>query len=127
MRRAALIILALAAAPPGAALAAPPRLSHDHSSPSIKSTYGSGSFGRWAVDAFGLPAYRYTIDEDTAPHARQAELNGDTDAWHQLGNDHVVANAYNHGYVQLWSQDRRYQWANLFQPERNHFAGGYGY
>jgi hypothetical protein len=79
------------------------------------------------VDRFGLPTYRYTTDEDTAARAKQPELNGSTDAWHQLGNDHIVANAYNHGYVQLWSQDRRYQWANLFQANRNHFAGGFGW
>jgi hypothetical protein len=129
MRRATCLALAafavLGSAP--ALAAAPPRLSHDHSRPRIGSTYGSGSFGRWHADRFGLPAYSYTIDEDTAAQAKQPELNGSTDAWHQLGNDHIVANAYNHGYTQLWSQDRRYQWANLFQPERNHFAGGFGW
>jgi hypothetical protein len=128
VRRAASIALLLSVAFPGlAGASAPPRLSKDPSRPSISSTYGSGSFGTWFPDEFGLPAYRYTIDEDTAPQAKQPELNGKTDAWSQIGNDHIVANAYNHGYVQLWSQDRRYQWANLFQPERNHFAGGYGY
>ena len=79
------------------------------------------------VDGFGLPRYRYTIDEETAAQARQPELNGATDAWHQLGNDHIVANAYNHGYVQLWSQDRRYQWANHYEAGAGHYAGGYGY
>jgi hypothetical protein len=29
--------------------------------------------------------------------------------------------------VQLWSQDRRYQWANKFDATQNHFSGGYGY
>ncbi|MEA2421068.1 MAG: cellobiose phosphorylase, partial [Thermoleophilaceae bacterium] len=114
-------LLALAVSGPALA-AAPPRLSRDHSRTNIASTYGSGSFGTWFADRFGLPAYRYSIDENTDPHAKQAELNGNTAAWSQLGNDHIVANAYNHGYVQLWSQDRRYQWANLYQPERNHFA-----
>jgi hypothetical protein len=124
---AGLLALVLALGLAATALAAPPRLSHDSGRADISSTYGSGSYGTWMVDRFGLPAYRYAIDEDTAPQAKQPELNGRTDAWHQLGNDHIVANAYNHGYVQLWSQDRRYQWANLFQPERNHFTGGYGY
>jgi hypothetical protein len=119
------LVLGLALATPAAA--APPLLSHQHARADISSTFGSGSFGSWMVDRFGLPAYRYDIDEATAPQAKQPELNGSTDAWHQLGNDHIVANAYNHGYVQLWSQDRRYQWVNLSQPERNHFAGGYGY
>jgi hypothetical protein len=128
MRRSTpLLALALAIGVAVPAAAAPPRLSGDHAGSNISSTYGSGAFGRWFVDRFRLPAYRYAVNEDTTPYARQPELNGRTDAWHQLGNDHIVANAYNHGYVQLWSQDRRYQWANQFQPDRNHLAGGYGY
>ncbi|MEA2469337.1 MAG: cellobiose phosphorylase, partial [Thermoleophilaceae bacterium] len=130
MRRAACLLAAIAVSASASAPAfasAPPRLSRDHSRPNIGSAYGSGSFGKWMVDRFGLPTYRYTTDEDTAARAKQPELNGSTDAWHQLGNDHIVANAYNHGYVQLWSQDRRYQWANLFQANRNHFAGGFGW
>src|SRR3954452_4603587 len=126
-RGTALVVLALAFSAAVPASAAPPRLSRDHARSNISSTYGSGAFGRWFVDRFRLPAYRYDVNEDTTPFAQQPELNGSTAAWHQLGNDHIVANGYNHGYVQLWSQDRRYQWANQFQPERNHFAGGYGY
>ena len=93
----------------------------------ISSTVGSGSFGTWQVDPFGLPSYRYRIDELRSPIARQPELGGSTDAWHQLGNDHIVADAYNHGYVQLWSQDRRYEWTNRYDPAALHFGGGYGY
>ena len=26
-------------------------------------TYGSGHFGEWITDRFGLPAYRYTCDQ----------------------------------------------------------------
>jgi hypothetical protein len=90
-------------------------------------SYGDGHFGGWHVAPGGLPAYRYTIDEEHDPRARQPELGGSTDAWHQLGNDHIVANAYNHGYVQLWSQDRRYQWVNRYDAASGHYAGGYGY
>ncbi len=93
----------------------------------IASTAGSGDFGRWQVDRFGLPSYRYRIDEEHNPLARQPELGGSTDAQHQIGNDHVVAAAYNHGYVQLWSQDRRYQWTNRYDPAHRHYAGGFGY
>src|SRR5688572_32420306 len=49
----------------------------------IDSTSGSGAFGRWAVDGAGLPMYRYTLDQARAPFARQPELLGRTDAWHQ--------------------------------------------
>jgi hypothetical protein len=110
-----------------AAGAAPAPLSADRTPAEIASSYGSGNFGRWIVDRFGLPAYRYEIDEAKNPIAKQPELAGNTDAWSQLGNDHVVANAYNHGYVQLWSQDRLYQWMNFYDASRDHFAGGFGW
>ena len=64
---------------------------------------------------YGLPAYRYDIDELTNPIAQQPELSGNVNAWSQVGNDHVVADAFNHGYVQLWSQDRLYQWTELLR------------
>ena len=87
-------------------------------------------FGRWFVDRFGLPAYRYRIDEARDPRARRSELEDvadPTDAWSQLGNDHVVANAYNHGYTQLWSQDRVYEWVNRYSAADGQYAGGFGY
>ena len=93
----------------------------------MASTYGSGAFGQWTVDAHGLPAYRYDIDELTSPFAPQPELSGNRNAWSQVGNDRVVADASNHGYTQLWSQDRLYQWTNYYDAEHQHYAGGYGY
>ncbi len=107
--------------------AAPPPLSADSSPVNIASTYGSGNFGQWAVDSWGLPAYDYTIDEESNPIAKQPELSGAVDAWSQLGNDHIVADAFNHGYVQLWSQDRLYQWMNYYDASHQHYAGGFGY
>ena len=131
MRRRGLIAvgawIALAAAPPVAALAAPAPLSADHRVADTASTYGSGHFGRWIDDGDGLPAYRYDIDEAKSAIAQQSELAGNTDAWSQVGNDRVVANAYNHGYVQLWSQDRLYQWTNFYDAAHDHFAGGFGW
>ncbi len=112
----ALALVVAFCGPPAPASDAPPPLSASSSSPNIASTYGSGIFGTWEVDHFGLPAYRYTMDQETDPRARQTELAGSTDAWSQVGNDRVVANAYNHGYVQLWSQDRTAQWMNRYDP-----------
>ncbi|MFN8160863.1 MAG: hypothetical protein U0R52_07460 [Solirubrobacterales bacterium] len=112
----------------GAEAAAPPApLSAQRSTPPIDSAVGSGAFGRWGVDRFGLPLYRYLIDEESVPWAAQPELGGDTAAQHELGNDRIVAAAFNHGYTQLWSQDRLAQWANRYEPAARHFAGGYGY
>jgi hypothetical protein len=125
LRLAAVLLLAFAPGAPGAP--APPRLSADDRPASIDSTYGSGSFGSWSVDGFGLPAFRYDVDQQADPRAQQPELAGGTDAQHQVGNDHIVAAAFNHGYTQLWSQARLFQWANLFAPSERHYAGGYGY
>ena len=91
------------------------------------SRFGSGAFGRWTVDPLGLPAFRYLVDQERFAPARQPELRGATEAQHQLGNDHIVAAAFNHGYTQLWSQDRLPQWANHYDPGRRHYGGGYGY
>src|SRR3954452_19552805 len=126
-RRLAALLVTLAYA--GAALAAraPARLSDDHGAPDVDSTYGSGNFGTWLVDGFALPAFRYDADELIDARARQPELGGGTDAQHQVGNDHIVAAAFNHGYTQLWSQDRLSQWANRWDPATQHYAGGFGW
>jgi Glycosyl hydrolase 36 superfamily, catalytic domain/Glycosyltransferase family 36 len=123
--RLAALILAIGAATASAAGPAP--LSQDRSRPDVRSAAGSGIFGSWFVDGFGLPAYRYQLDPDRDPRTRQPELKGSTDAWHQLGNDHIVATAHTRGHVQLWSQDRAYQWVNLAVPAAGQYAGGYGY
>src|SRR3954468_19753273 len=112
------------------ASAAPPLLSHDRAPVRIDSSYGNGHFGSWQVDAFGLPTFRYALDEAADPRAKQPEIyrrTDTTDAWHQVGNDHLQANAYNHGYLELWSQDRLMQWANKYDAANRHYAGGYGY
>src|SRR4051812_31110725 len=120
--------LALAIAAPAAA-AAPPLLSKDHSPIRVDSSYGNGHFGAWQVDQFGLPLFRYELDEAVDPRAKQPEIYrraDTTDAWHQVGNDHLQANAYNHGYIELWSQDRLMQWANRYDAANRHYAGGDG-
>src|ERR1700722_11531904 len=120
------VALSLAGAS-GAHAAGPAPLSADHAPAPINSAYGSGDFGRWSVDSFGLPAYRYTMDEAHNGVAAQPELAGATRAQHQLGNDNIKGMAYNDGYTVLWSQARLSQWANLYQASSRHFGGGYGY
>ena len=102
-------------------------LAWNASLPAIASSYGSGDFGRWTVDRFGLPSYRYTLDQQTSPLAHQAELAGGTDAWSQVGNDRVKADAFNQGYTELWSQDRLAQWINQIDTAHRHLGGGFGY
>jgi hypothetical protein len=123
----ALALLLLAASP---AMAAAPLLSRDRSPVSLDSSYGNGHFGAWQTDEFGLPLFRYALDEAVDPRAKQPETwrrTDPTDAWHQVGNDHLQAFSYNHGYTELWSQDRLMQWANRYDAANRHYAGGYGY
>ncbi|MEA2493198.1 MAG: cellobiose phosphorylase [Thermoleophilaceae bacterium] len=123
------VLLALALAVPSAT-AAPPLLSHDASQPAFDSSYGNGHFGSWQVDEFGLPKFHYMLDEAVDERAKQPEMwrrTDPADAWHQVGNDHLQAFGYNHGYVELWSQDRLMQWANRYDAANKHYAGGYGY
>jgi hypothetical protein len=117
----------LALGGPSQAVAAPPLLSAEKASPNITSTYGSGDFGQWGVDQWRLPVYHYTDDEASDPNAHQPELGGGTQAQHQVGNDNIKGMAFNDGYTQLWSQELLAQWANLYEPEHEHYAGGYGY
>ena len=121
-----LILLLLSGSTAGAA-PAPPPLSRDASRANLDSTYGSGHFGRWTTDEFGLPAYRYDVDENRDARAQQPELAGKTLAQHQVGNDHIIAGAYNEGYTQLWSQDRLMQWVNRYDAANQHYSGGFGY
>lgn len=96
--------------------------------PGWDTSYGNDHFGHWLVDRFGLPAFEYTIDEATDPAAIWNNSSGaHNDFWHQIGNDRVVATAFNHGYVQLWDQERQYRWSNLYEASTNHYAGGFGY
>ena len=43
------------------------------------STQGSGIFGQWIVDEFGLPAYDYTFDQIADERAVRVELNNTRD------------------------------------------------
>ena len=122
---AAAVVTGLAPAP--VAAAAPDLLSEAGPGAEISSAHGSGVFGRWRVDEHGMPAYDYTLDQTTDPRAQQPELDGDDANWSQVGNDAIVANAYHHGYVQLWSSARMYQWANRYDASSEHFAGGFGW
>ena len=69
-----------------------------------KKAYGSGYFGQWIEDEFGLPAFRYTCDQVNDPKAK-TEVNlgilSSTEHIHQVGNDRIVAVASNYGHVRV--------------------------
>jgi Glycosyl hydrolase 36 superfamily, catalytic domain/Glycosyltransferase family 36 len=90
--------------------------------------FGDGHFGHWFTDRFGLPAFAYTADQTTDPAARwNSQQGSSTSFWHQVGNDRVVAAAYNDGEVRLWDLERGYRLANAPDEPAQHFVGGYGY
>ncbi len=84
--------------------------------------------GYWDTDAAGLPVFVYTMDEFNDPRALYPTSNGmSNDHWHLVGNGRMVALAYNHGEVQIYSGERGATWLNERDPARHRFAGGYGF
>jgi hypothetical protein len=63
-------------------------------SPQLAKAYGSGHFGEWIEDQFGLPAYRYTCDQTRDPRAVSPVYKvwrDPTEHTHQVGNDRVCS------------------------------------
>ncbi len=76
----------------------------------------SGIFGRWQLDANGLPCYEYELDQYADPRAffpNTARLDR-RDHWHQIGNDRITALASNDGTIQVYIGDRGGVFLNLF-------------
>jgi hypothetical protein len=92
--------------------------------------YGSGHFGEWITDQFGLPAYSYTCNQVTDPKAVSPvhkQWRGPTDHTHQVGNDRLVAAVSNYGYVQVRQDEGSPKFLNDYSPEHAHFGGGIGF
>jgi hypothetical protein len=95
-----------------------------------KKSFGSGYFGKWFEDEFGLPAYRYTCDQINDPKAitpMNEIWHSKTNHWHQVGNDRLVAVASNYGYVQVRQDEGGPKFLNVYDPQYGHYAGGFGY
>jgi hypothetical protein len=92
--------------------------------------YGSGYFGSWIEDEFGLPAFHYTCDQAHDPKA-VTEVNSGmlsaTEHIHQIGNDRIVALASNYGHVRVRQDEGAPKFLNDYAPDRGAFAGGFGY
>src|SRR5690242_11144193 len=97
---------------------------------SAKKAYGSGYFGEWIEDEFGLPAFRYTCDQINDPKAK-TEVNpgilSPSEHIHQVGNDRIVALASNYGCVRVRQDEGAPKFLNDYAPDRGWFAGGFGY
>src|SRR5438132_14157716 len=89
-----------------------------------KKAYGSGHFGEWIQDEFGLPAFRYTCDQVNDPKAR-TEVNAgilpSTEHIYQIGNDRIVAIASNYGHVRVRQDEGEPKFLNDHAPERELF------
>ena len=92
--------------------------------------YGSGYFGEWIEDEFGLAAFRYTCDQTRDPKAVTQVSPGilsSTDHVHQVGNDRLIAIVSNYGHVQVRQDEGSPKFLNAYSPERSQFGGGIGY
>ncbi len=93
--------------------------------------YGSGYFGEWIEDEFGLPAFRYTCDQTRDPKAvtevSSPGILSSTEHVHQVGNDRLIAIVSNYGHVQVRQDEGAPKYLNGFSPERSQFGGGIGY
>ena len=95
-----------------------------------KKSYGSGHFGEWIEDEFGLPAYRYTCNQLDDPKAITPVLRAwrsPTDHSHQVGNDRLVGVASNYGYIQVRQDEGSPKYLNDYDPQAHQYAGGIGY
>ena len=93
-------------------------------------SYGSGSFGDWIEDQFGLPAFRYTCDQVHDPKAVTPVTPGilaSNEHVHQVGNDRFVAIVSNFGHVQVRQDEGAPKFLNGWSPERSQYGGGIGY
>jgi hypothetical protein len=92
--------------------------------------FGSGHFGEWINDQFGLPAYRYTCNQITDPKAVSPvhkQWRGPTDHTHQVGNDRIVAAVSNFRYVQVRQDEGSPKFLNDYSPDRGRFGAGIGF
>ncbi|MHA1937962.1 MAG: GH36-type glycosyl hydrolase domain-containing protein [Candidatus Thorarchaeota archaeon] len=96
-----------------------------------RKAFGSGYFGEWIEDEFGLPAYRYTCRQQSDPKASPSTERG---LWrpipehlHQVGNDRFVGIASNFGHIRLRQDEGSPKFLNDWNPETHQYGGGFGY
>jgi hypothetical protein len=96
----------------------------------VPKAYGSGHFGDWVTDQFGLPAYRYTCNQLTDPKASSPVhkvWRAPSEHTLQIGNDRVVAAVSNYGQVQVRQDEGSPKFLNDYSPEQGRYGGGIGF
>jgi hypothetical protein len=107
-----------------------PPVSTIESQGAAANAYGSGHFGEWVSDPFGMPAYLYTCNQITDPKAVspvEKAWRFPTDHTHQVGNDRLVAAVSNYGYVQIRQDEGSPKFLNDYCPERDRYGAGIGF
>lgn len=87
------------------ALAAPPVSPHNYS-------FGSGSFGQWKEDRFGLPC------------TQSLSVNPNL---HQVGNDRLIGMAKADGSLSIRQDEGGPQWLQAVEPAVGQHGGALGY
>ncbi|MGA2633799.1 MAG: hypothetical protein ABSF16_06150 [Terracidiphilus sp.] len=106
-----------------------PKVAIEPQSKELKA-YGSGYFGEWITDQFGLPAYKYTcnqVADGKAVSPVHKEWRAPTDQTHQVGNDRLVAAVSNYGYVQVRQDEGSPKFLNDYCPEQGRYGAGIGF
>jgi len=96
----------------------------------MRKSYGSGYFGEWIEDDFGLPAYQYTCDQIEDPKAitpMKGLYLSKNEHIHQIGNDRLVGVASNYGYIQVRQDEGSPKYLNEYDPDKCQYGGGFGY
>src|ERR1700722_19613580 len=92
--------------------------------------FGSGHFGEWITDEFGLPAYRYTCSQDSDPAALSPvhpQWRSAADHTHQVGNDRLIVAVSNYGFVQVRQDEGSPKFLNEYSPEHGYYGAGVGF
>jgi len=100
------------------------------SPPAGSKAYGSGHFGEWITDQFGLPAYKYTCNQLTDASAQTPVhkfWRGPADHTHQVGNDRLIAAVSNYGYVQVRQDEGSPKFLNDYSLEHGLYGAGIGF
>lgn len=112
--------------PPPEACSAP---SLDQPTRFVPCSTGGGIFGAWTVDADGLPAYDYGLDQNADERAKwdNTEEQDRRYHWASFGNERVTAMASNDGWIELTTQDRGVTYLDKVDESANAFGGGFSF
>lgn len=96
---------------------------------------GSGSFGRWTLDARAQPAYDYRLDQHADSRASYSVTEQGPDGepldrrdhWAAFGNHRINAHIFNDGMIEVVTQDRGVEYLNKLDESAGAYAGGFGW